>query len=230
MEAQHHTVPVYEGYSIQQAIMSLNLGGRDLTEYLMKLLGIADPTAYMHKLGYSNFKFSKREYVRDIKEKLCYVAWDFDGELKDTQSWPYKVQRDYKLPDGEYITITDARFRCPELLFKPHLNGLEFDGIDQTLFDSIMKCPSDVRKDMYMNIFLSGGTTMFQGLPERLHEEIKRLAKPTVTVKVFDPVSEYSAWIGGSILASHPTFELMAITREEYNEVGPDIVWRKCIM
>ena len=229
-EGRIHTVPVYEGYSIQQAINRLPLGGRKLTEYLMKLLGIGDPTAYMHKLGYTNFKFRKREYVRDIKEKLCYVAYDFDGELKDAQSYPDGVQRYYKFPDGEYITITDARFRCPELLFKPHLTGLEFDGIDQTLFKSIEKCPSDVRKDMYMNIFLSGGTTMFKGFPERLHKEINPHRPRYVTVNVFDPAFEYSPWIGGSILASHPIFELMAVTREEYYEVGPNIVCQKCIM
>jgi actin len=92
-----------------------------------------------------------------------------------------------------------------------------------------MKCDIDVQKDLYSNIVLSGGSTMFQGLSERLEKEIIRLAPPSMKVKVVAPPErKYAAWIGGSILASLWTFQQMIITREEYNDTGPGIVHRKC--
>jgi actin len=116
------------------------------------------------------------------------------------------------------------------LLFKPSFNGFEFDGIDQTLFDSIQKCAIDVRKDLYANIVLSGGTTMFNGLPERIEKEIVRLAPRAAKVRVVAPPDrKYPVWIGGSILASLATFPQMVITHEEYNDASPAIVHRKCL-
>jgi actin len=125
--------------------------------------------------------------------------------------------------------VANKRFCCPELLFTPSLNGFEFDGILQALFDSIEKCNFDVRKDLYSNIVLSGGTTMFEGFPERIENEITRLAPTRMKVKVAAPPErKFGAWIGGSILASLATFPQMVITHEEYNDEGPGIVHRKC--
>ncbi|KAH0792308.1 actin [Histomonas meleagridis] len=92
-----------------------------------------------------------------------------------------------------------------------------------------MACDIDVRKDLYANIVLSGGTTMFKGLPERMEKEMVRLAPPTMKIKVVAPPErKYAVWIGGSILASVAKFPQMVITRDEYNEAGPGIVHRKC--
>ena len=170
---------------------------------------------------------TEREY-RDMKEKYAYVAYDYNAEMNKAKN-SSECDVSYTLPDGNVITIADERFRCPELLFKPHMNGFEFDGIDKTLFDSVMKCDIDVRKDLYANIVLSGGTTMFNGLPERIEKEITTLAPPTMKVKVVAPPErKYAVWIGGSILASLATFPQMVITHEEYNDAGPGIVHRKC--
>lgn len=93
-----------------------------------------------------------------------------------------------------------------------------------------MKCEIDLRKDLYMNLVLSGGSTMFSGLPERIHKEVSAQAPGTVKVKVVAPSErKFSVWIGGSILASLSTFGDMWVTFKQYDEVGPGIVHKKCL-
>nr|P10992.3 RecName: Full=Actin, macronuclear [Tetrahymena thermophila]AAA30109.1 actin [Tetrahymena thermophila] len=214
-----HTVPIYEGYALPHAILRIDLAGRELTEYCMKLL---------YEIGLNFSSTAEREIIRDIKEKLCYVAIDYEAELK---AYKESSQNDksYELPDGNTITVQDQRFRCPELLFKPAFIGKEFPGIHELTFNSIMKCDVDVRKDPYNNIVLSGGTTMFPGIAERLSKEVSALAPSSMKIKVVAPPERrYSVWIGGSILSSLSTFQTMWITKAEYDESGPSIVHRKC--
>lgn len=193
-EGVSHAVPIYDDYALPQAILRLNLGGRDLDDHLMRMIQTSHASA-------------APQIVRDVKEKLAYVALDFEGETEAP------VEKSYELPDGEVMTIGAERFRCPEALFQPALIGKEdVVGIHEMTYDSIMKCDIDIRKDLYGHIILSGGSTMFPGFEDRMSKEMKALAPSSMEIKVVAPPERmYSVWKGGSILASTPRPEVRFI-------------------
>lgn len=179
--------------------------------------------------GYSFTTTAEFEIVRDLKEKLGYVALDFAQELELASRDPDSIEKPYELPDGQVVRVSSARFRCPEVLFTPSFLGIEAPGIHELTFNSIMKCDMDVRRDLFQTVVLSGGSTMFPGIENRMHKELAMLAPSSMKIKIITPPErKYSVWIGGSILASLPTFQQMWISREEYDETGPVIVHRKC--
>eukprot|EP01084_Bolivina_argentea_P123928 219600_1 len=233
-----HCVPIYEGYCLPHAVLRCDLGGRDLTDFLMKMLT---------EKGYSLTTPSEREIVRDIKEIFAYVeerSWDsYYGSEKirilmdpcprdklQKAKIKSEFERNYELPDGQVITIDTERFRCPEVLFKPGLIGKTFEGVHKLAYESIMKCDVDIRRDLYTNIVLSGGTTMFPGFELRLTKEMTALAPASIRVKIIAPPErKNSVWIGASILCGLSAFQKMWISKNDYEEFGPEIVHRKCL-
>lgn len=214
-----HMVPIYDGHGLDHLIVRLNLAGRDINEYLKNLL---------LKRGYSLVSSAELEVVRDIKERLCYVAMDVDEELAKARTDP-SIERQYEMPDGQFIQISTERFQSPEVLFTPELLGREISGIHDVAYRVIEGCEIDLRRSMYKSIVLSGGSTMFEGLIPRLEMEIGRQVPRSVKVKVIgSPSRQYAAWIGASILGSLNAFQDMIVTKEEYEEMGPSIVHRKC--
>nr|XP_043623163.1 actin-3-like [Erigeron canadensis] len=214
-----HTVPIYQGSALPYATFQFNLAGHELTEYMHKII----TQSHTEISTYLN-RFSGKEIVRKIKENLAYVSLDYQHELKNP------VEKSYELPDGRLLTFGDELFRCPEILFQPSLIGMDAsNGIHETTYRSIKMCGMDIKKELYHNIVLSGGSTMFPGFADRLSKEISVLAPASMKIKVVAPPERiYTAWLGGAVQASLSTFPQMLISKAEYYESGPSIVHQKC--
>ncbi|MHA1669566.1 MAG: actin, cytoplasmic 2 [Promethearchaeota archaeon] len=212
-----HVVPIFEGFALSHAIERIDLAGRDVTNYLQRLL---------RQKGYTFTSSAEREIVRDVKEKLCYVAIDPEKELILSKKVS-GMEKSYMLPDGEIINVGIERFLAPESFFNPSVLGKELEPLDDVIVDAIDECDVDLRRDLFSNIVLSGGSTMFPGIKERLTKEIKELIPESVDVRILSPPERmYSVWIGGSILSSLKTFSRMWISRKEYKEMGPGVIHR----
>lgn len=203
-----HTVPVFEGFTISHAVEKMEIAGRVLTAYLQKLL---------LEMGESFTSSAEIEIVRDIKEKLCYVAQNYDEE-KAAANAGSEADKQYTLPDKRVINVSGyVRMTAPELLFKPELNGKTCAAIHQLAWKSVQGSDIDIRKDLSKNIILSGGTTMYEGLADRLKNEIIALAPAGAEIRVYASGDrKFAVWRGASTLSSLSTFESSWITAEDY--------------
>ena len=216
-----HTVPIYEGYAIPHAIQTVKIAGHDLTLYLQSLLKKNDKLSGITDI----------ETIQKIKEKLCTVAQDYDTEVKEISEKKNGGKGQEMLIDGNIVSLGVERLQVPEVMFQPGLAGPdhEHEGIHKFADDSIKKCDQDIRKELYKNIILAGGSTMFGKMGERVQKEIKALAPTMTEVAHFAPPErKNSVWIGGSIVASLKSFMPMFISKAEYKEFSVDIVHSKC--
>ena len=212
-----HIVPIYEGFAISHAIKRIDIAGRDITAHLQKLL---------MSRGFKFISSAEKEIVRDIKERLCYVALEPEKEMKLAEKHQ-GLEKQYILPDGNTITIGAERFMAPEAFFNPQLIGREEEPLDEAIYGSVSACDIDLRKELYQNIVLSGGSTMFPGLKERLHKELSELVPENVEIRIVAPPERrYSVWIGGSILASLKTFQRLWISKKEFEDQGASVAKR----
>lgn len=218
-----HICPVYEGFSLPHLTRRLDIAGRDITRYLIKLLLLR---------GYAFNHSADFETVRLMKEKLSYVGYDIEQEQKLAIETTVLVEN-YTLPDGRVIKVGGERFEAPEALFQPHLINLESVGISELLFNTIQAADMDTRPEFYKHIVLSGGTTMFPGFPSRLEREIKQLYLERVLkgdtsrlskfkLRIEDPPRrKHMVFLGGAVLADiMKDKDTFWMTRQEYQEKG----------
>lgn len=212
-------VPIYESCVIPHAILCLNLGGRDVTDSLVNMLS--------DEQGYPLETVTERVVAR-IKESLGYVALDYDEELESAED-DSSISKSWELPDGEIITVAAERFRGPESLFQPSMIEIDGSGVHEITYNAIMKCDVDIREALFKNIVLSGGSTMFSGFTNRFSKEIKNLVRGRMRTKVIAPPDrKYITWTGGSVLTSLSSFQADWISRQDYEESGPQIIHSKC--
>ena len=216
-EGVSFSVPIYEGYGIPHATLRSEISGMDITKHLQSVI-------LSRGISAENIKL---EDAKTMKERICTVAYDYQAEEQRSQQGkinPITV----KLPNGTLFTYTNEGFKTAEILFQPSLAGVQADGINQLIYTSIEKCDSDIRKELYSNIVLSGGPSMFKGLPERIEKELIAVASPALKVKVVaTPERKNAVWVGGSVLGSLDAFPQMMIDKNEYREEGYQIVHRK---
>ncbi|KAK9458016.1 actin family [Dipodascopsis uninucleata] len=222
-----HIVPVYESVVLNHLTRRLDVAGRDVTRQLIKLL---------LRRGYAFNRTADFETVRQIKEKLCYVSYDIELDSKLAEETTVLVES-YTLPDGRTIRVGSERFEAPECLFQPHLVDVEQPGIAEFLFNTIQAADLDVRSSLYRNIVLSGGSSMYPGLPSRLEKELKQLWLTRVLngdparlnkfkVRIEDPPRRrHMVFLGGAVLANiMADKDHMWISKEEWEEQGPKVL------
>lgn len=225
-----HIVPVWEGVVPQLLIKRLDVAGRHITRYLIKLLQVR---------GYNFNKSADFETVRQIKEKHCYIGYDLDVEKRLGLETTVLMQS-YTLPDGRVIKLGAERYQAPECLFQPSLIDNEKKGMQETLFGMIQEADIDLRPAFYKHIVLSGGSTMYPGLPSRLEKEMRALYLKNVLkgdktrlskfkLRIEDPPRrKHMVFLGGSVLADimkdRPEFW---ISKAEWAEHGDKIIGKK---
>jgi len=222
-----HICPVYEGFALPHIVKRLDIAGRDVTRYLIKLLLLR---------GYAFNHTADFETVRQMKEKLCYVGYDIATEQKLAQETTFLVEP-YTLPDGRVIKVGGERFEASEALFQPHLINVEGQGVAELVFNAIQSAEMDMRADLYRHIVLSGGSTMYPGLPSRLEREIKQLYLERVLkgdterlakfkIRIEDPPRRKDmVFIGGAVLADvMKDRDDFWMSKAEYEEKGLDVL------
>ncbi|KAM4818270.1 actin-related protein T1-like [Thomomys bottae] len=208
------TVPIYEGHPLPHAVTKLSVAGKDITTRLIQLL-------FLKRYVFSSI-FNKA-FIDEMKEKMCFVAMESEDNSQQ------EVRRYYKLPDGHVIQLDRHLCRLPEAVFTPELLGIHEPGITKMVCSSIEKCDLDIQNNLFSDIVLSGGNTLFPGLGERLMKELKSMTSPRKTIRITaSPDRSFSTWIGASVITCMSTFKQRWVTAAEFKEFGKSVVQKKC--
>ena len=211
---------VYEGYSIPNSYIRNNYGGRDVTDYFQTLL---------KKQGYSFSTTSEFEIVRKIKEEICFtiVGSSSNNPLSNISNLELgnknksESSNTYNLPDGNAIKIGEEKSLAPEILFNPSIIGSEHLSFQEMIVTSINKVDIDLRKNLFNNILISGGNTLFKGIQEKFHTEIKYLSPKNMKVRIHSPGNRLlSCWTGGNVISTLEIFKKMWVTKDDWGEKG----------
>ncbi|KAH8687881.1 hypothetical protein BGZ60DRAFT_18604 [Tricladium varicosporioides] len=205
--------PISNNWPLRHAISQSNIAGREIDQHLSCLLS---------QEGLSFHTASEMDTVRDIKEKICYIA----PKIDHSDGFSYQQ---YQLPCNKQVTISEEAFQAPEILFNPARVGREEFGVADMVFKAIMKSDPGMRSDMWGNIVLSGGSTMFKGMLERLKGDLGRFDTRGIAINIKAPADRKTlAWRGAAIKASEPGFEAIVVSKDEYEENGASFVHRRC--
>ncbi|XP_035980662.1 actin-related protein 3B isoform X2 [Fundulus heteroclitus] len=232
-----HAIPVAEGYVIGSCIKHIPIAGRDITFFIQQLLrdrevGIPPEQSL--------------ETSKAIKERYCYICPDIVKEFTKYDSDPGKWIKQYRGINAVtktpfHIDVGYERFLGPEIFFHPEFANPDFmQPISDVVDEVIQSCPIDVRRPLYKNVVLSGGSTMFRDFGRRLQRDLKRVVdarlklseelsagrikpKPMEVQVVTHHMQRYAVWFGGSMLASTPEFFQVCHSKKDYDEIGPSI-------
>ena len=213
-------VPIYEGFVLNHAVTKVDTGGKDLTDYFAYIIGQRS----------DNDKFTnegQKSMINELKEKICEVAEDYDSQIK--KCLDQKILEEYNLPDGSKVHIGPEKYQCPELLFQPQFFQKDHYGLHEQTFKSIKRCDEDIEKDLFQNVILCGGSSLFLKIRKKFEKELQSLAPTGKTVKVIAPPErKFSAWLGGAILSSMTNFKnTMFVSKKEWMENGQNVIYDK---
>lgn len=224
-----HVIPVYEGFEMRESTKRIDVAGRNITEYLIKLLFLR---------GYHFNRSADFETVRQLKENVCYVTNNMEQEQRLAHETTVLTKK-FTLPDGNVVAVGRERFLAPEVLFQPHLIDREVMGMSEAIFTAIQDCGVDCRPELYKHIVLSGGTSMLPGLPSRLEKDITEMYLERVLrgnraglskfrMRIEDPPRrKHMVFIGGAVLADiMKDNDSFWISRQTYLDEGPRCIDR----
>lgn len=209
-EANTHVVPIFDGYIIPQGIKTFPIAGKVLTESLLQ--NIKD------QLRQKNVA-NESMVCKKIKEKYLELIADGNPEKKQIE-----------LPDGSTIDIKDEIHNVPEAIFRPDLVGYDIPGLHHMVIESVRSTDVFLRKELLGNMVISGGNTLIKKFPERLKSELSAITKQE-EINSFKITAQdermYASWIGSSVVCSISTFQQMWISKNDYEEIGSQIIHRK---
>lgn len=205
-----NVVPIWDHNIFTHAQKRNEMGGQDIELFLKEL---TKERAQMDI-----------ETARVIKERpdgLLYIAPDLSAEVAREN----EIVMDYELPDGNKVTLTRERFFASEVLFDPEYMDKDVPSIQKSIQTAVAACDMNVRKNLYENIYIVGGTTYLKNFQDRLKTELEKIVPSTVQLQLnAHEDRNYAAWIGGSVISQLSTFKNMLVTKQDYSELGDNII------